>query len=173
MESLEEMAKKVMIKMHTIPQLAGLSIGQLETIPLGYLRKNATRLHAVCRYKRGVRKKNVTGPSDVNRVDVHPDAMSEKWSRYASFLLYHEFLHALGFTSHNQEFRKLEALWPDTESQSMGKTFGKYLQDKSIKWHWQCPSCELKHSRTRKSNGRYRCRNCRIVLVDIPVKKGE
>ena len=33
-------------------------------------------------------------------------------SGYASRVLFHEFLHCLGFLKHDKEFRKLEEMWP-------------------------------------------------------------
>lgn len=165
-ETLEEAAKAVIATMWSLPELAGLAIGDLESIPLGRLRRNATRLHAVCRYRKGVNKANNIGPTDVRCVDVHPEALTEDWARYASFLLFHEYLHALGNTNHNRRFRTLEALWPDDEARAMGPAFGEHLRARAAKWLWTCPSCGIEHPRSRRSNGRYRCRKCRVVLVD-------
>jgi len=166
---LEDIAAEVIAIMLTIPELVDLPVAELEQIPLGKLRKNATNLHAVCRYKKGVRKENGVGPEDVRCVDVHPEALTNKWMRYAAFLLFHEYLHALGFANHNRTFRQMEALWPDEEARSMGKAFGTHLRMRKAKWLWECPKCAISHPRTRRSNGRYRCRKCRVVLVDIPV----
>ena len=43
-----------------------------------------------------MRKSEISGPNDVRCVDVHPAALTVDWQRYAEFLLYHEYLHALG-----------------------------------------------------------------------------
>ena len=169
--TLGEMANRVISTMHELPELSHLPINELHSIPLGHLRKNATRLHAVCRYKRGLRKANISGPEDVRRIDLHPEVINENWDRYAAFLLYHEYLHALGFSSHNRTFRDMEALWPDLESQSMGKSFGVHLRSRLAKWMWQCPSCDMQHARTRRSNGRYRCRTCESVLIDVAAEE--
>ena len=105
-------------------------------------------------------------PSDVRCIDIHPYALTDVWSRYADFLLYHEYLHALGIYDHGREFRELESLWPDTEARSMGEKFGIHLRERSAKWQWVCPSCGNKYPRTRRGNGRYRCRDCKVVLED-------
>ena len=164
---LANLAKAVVVTMHQIPQLDQLPVDQLHKIPLGRLRRDATRLHAVCRYQKGVKKTEITGPSDVRCVDVHPAALTEEWQRYAAFLLYHEFLHALGFAGHDKTFRNLEALWPDDDARNMGKSFGNHLRKRSAKWLWICPQCSKEHPRTRRGKGRFRCRECRAVLVDV------
>ena len=169
---LADLAKAVIVTMHQIPQLDQLPVHELQKIPLGRLRRDATRLHAVCRYQKGVRKSEIVGPDDVRCVDVHPVALTEDWQRYAAFLLYHEFLHALGFTGHDRAFRNLEALWPDAEARNMGKSFGNHLRRRAAKWLWTCPQCSKEHPRTRRGMGRYRCRECRAVLVDVKVGPG-
>ena len=169
---LADIAKAVVTRMRQIPQLSLLPVSELQNIPLGRLRRDATRLHAVCRYQKGVRKSEITGPNDVRCVDVHPAALTVEWQRYAAFLLYHEFLHALGFAGHDRTFRNLEALWPDEEAKKMGNSFGNHLRKRSAKWLWKCPQCLKEHPRTRRGKGRYRCRECRIVLDDVKVDAG-
>ena len=117
---LADIAKTVVTRMRQIPQLSLLPVEELQNIPLGRLRRDATRLHAVCRFQKGLRKSEITGPNDVRCVDVHPAALTVEWQRYAAFLLYHEYLHALGFTGHDRTFRNLEALWPDEEAKKNG-----------------------------------------------------
>ena len=164
---LANLAKAVVVTMHQIPQLDQLPVDQLHKIPLGRLRRDATRLHAVCRYQKGVKKSEISGPENVRCVDVHPAALTEDWRRYAAFLLYHEYLHALGFSGHDRTFRNLEALWPDVEAQNMGKSFGNHLRRRAAKWLWTCPQCSKEHPRSRRGRGRYRCRECRTVLIDV------
>ena len=164
---LTNLAKSVVLTMREIPQLSRLPVSELENVPLGRLRRDATRLHAVCRYRKGVRKADISGPSDVRCVDVHPAALNDDWQRYAAFLLYHEYLHALGFAGHDKTFRNLEALWPDEEARNMGPAFGKHLRKRTAKWLWTCPQCFKEHPRTRRGMGRYRCRECRTVLIDV------
>ena len=163
---LPDRSVKVIQKMRAIEELRHFDLDSLGDIPLGTLRKNATSLHAVCRYKRGVSKSGKTGPQDVRCIDVHPYALTGEWSRYADFLLYHEYLHALGLSDHGREFREKESLWPDTEARSMGERFGMHLRERSAKWLWVCPSCGNRHPRARRGNGRYRCRDCKGVLED-------
>lgn len=164
---LQNLAENVVMTMFQIPQLSHLPVGKLTDIPLGKLRRDATRLHAVCRYHKGIRKSAISGPSDVRCVDVHPVALTEDWQRYAAFLIYHEYLHALGFAGHDRTFRNLEALWPDEEARDMGKAFGNYLRKRAAKWLWTCPQCHIEHPRTRRGSGRYRCRSCQVILIDI------
>ena len=164
---LADIAKTVVTTMRQIPQLSLLPVAELDKIPLGRLRRDATRLHAVCRYQKGIRKSDISGPADVRCVDVHPAALTEDWQRYAAFLLYHEYLHALGFAGHDRTFRNLEALWPDEEARAMGKSFGTYLRTRAAKWLWTCPQCAKEYARNRRGKGRYRCRQCSIALVDV------
>lgn len=168
---LTDLAKSVVVTMQQIPQLSLLPVTELEDVPLGRLRRDATRLHAVCRYQKGVRKSEISGPKDVRCVDVHPAALTADWQRYAAFLLYHEFLHALGFAGHDRTFRNLEALWPDEEAKKMGNSFGNHLRKRAAKWLWKCPQCSKEHPRTRRAKGRYRCRECLKVLVDVKVER--
>lgn len=163
---LVDRGQAVIFRMRAIPGLAHLPVEELPSIPLGLLRRSSTRLHAVCRYRRGVRKSEGVTPLDVRCIDVHPYALTDEWSRYADFLLYHEYIHALGIPNHGREFRELEALWPDEEAMSMGQDFGRHLREMSSKWLWVCPSCGDRHSRSRRGNGRYRCRSCKVVLED-------
>lgn len=168
---LRTIANSVILTMHEIPEIQHLPIEQLHDIKLGFLRRDATRLHAVCRYQRGIMKSQISGPSDVRCVDVHPVALQEEWRLYAAFLLYHEFLHALGFTGHDRTFRRIEALWPNTTATKMGSDFSLYLRKIRSKWMWRCPSCQKEYFRSRRGNGRYRCRECQAVLVDVPVNQ--
>lgn len=154
------------MKMRSIDELSRFDLDLLSEIPLGILRRDSTRLHAICRYKKGVSKAGRTGPSDVRCIDVHPYSVTEQWIRYADFLLYHEYLHALGISDHGREFRYLESLWSDTEARLMGQKFGLHLRERSAKWLWVCPSCGNRHPRARRGNGRYRCRDCKVVLKD-------
>ena len=165
---LRNIASSVILTMHQIPQINHLPIEELHRIPLGKLRKDATRLHAVCRYQKGISKEQIRGPEDVRCVDLHPEATPVQWEEYAKFLLYHEFLHALGFTGHDRTFRTLEALWPNKEAIGMGASFSAHLRRRGVKWAWTCPKCAKEHLRSKRGKGRYRCRDCRVTLIDVP-----
>lgn len=168
---LEILRYRVLATMASIDVLDGEDLTPLSKIPLGKLRKDATRLHAVCRYNKGVRKSDSgIGPTDVRKVALHPVALSPEWERYAEFLLYHEFLHALGHAGHDRSFRQLEAEWPDFEATQMGEPFGTHLREKNAKWRWLCPECGWNTSRSVKSRGRYLCRSCRVKLVDESIE---
>ena len=167
---LRKIANSEIQTMYEIPELDHLQVEQLHEIPLGFLRKDATRLHAVCRYRKGIAKSQISGPKDVRCVDIHPVALEHEFRLYAAFLLYHEFIHALGFTGHDRNFRRLEALWPNTTATKMGEMFGLHLRRKRFKWLWRCPQCSKEYPRNRRGNGRYRCRVCRVVLIDVPAE---
>ena len=149
---LRKIANSVIQTMYEIPELDHLQVEQLHEIPLGFLRKDATRLHAVCRYRKGIAKSQISGPKDVRCVDIHPVALEHEFRLYAAFLLYHEFIHALGFTGHDRNFRRLEALWPNTTATKMGEMFGFHLRRKRFKWLWRCPECSKEYPRNRREN---------------------
>ena len=115
---------------------------KLKQIPLGYIRKNATRMHAVCRFKPGPKGYRKT-IEDVKEVAIHPEAVNEKWIHYARFLMFHEYLHAIGNIRHDAVFRRLENLWPDEEAKSAGKEFGRFLRNRAAKWLWTCPDITI------------------------------
>ena len=164
---LEEMSSLIIKEMMNIQDLSNLNVEGLSQIPLGKLRIDAVRLHAVCRYKKGVKKTDEITPDSVRCIDIHPRVLNVRWERYANFLLFHEYLHALGFSNHGKEFRRLEALWHDDEARDMGRSFGIHLRKMNARWIWICPSCDIKHMRSKRSNGRYRCRSCLCSLIDV------
>ena len=123
MTQLDEWSSEVISVMAEIPEISHLNVAELHEVPLGLLRRNATRLHAICRYNKGVKKTQSLGPTDVRCIDIHPESLTPGWERYAKFLLYHEYLHALGYSNHGKEFRRVEALWPDYSANELGKSF--------------------------------------------------
>ncbi len=171
--TIEEHRDIVLATMYDLEVADHAAIDSLTAVPLGRLRRNATRLHAVCRYRRKLKSSGPLGTSDVREVALHPVALEEGWARYARFLLYHEFLHALGNVGHDARFRELEARWPDEEARHMGPAFGAQLRQRANRWIWTCPDCGRSHSRSRRSNGRYLCRACRIPLTDVDTRREE
>ena len=166
---LNGLRSRVLAVMATIPELADQDLGGLKDVPLGRLRRDATRLHGVCRYRKGRRTAaGGLGPGDVREVALHPQVMEEEWEEYASFLLFHEFLHALGHVHHDRNFRKLESTWPNAEAHDLQKTFARHIRDVNWRWSWTCPKCGWCCSRSVRAAGRYRCRTCRVPLVDVP-----
>lgn len=133
--SIHRLSISVIDTISKIPELSSFEIHKLKNIPLGYLRKNNKTMLGCCRFKKNSRwvKRNkngkviekgkdfwpyedTLGPDDVRIIDLHPDLFSEsRWERLAASVLYHEYLHALGFR-HCPTFRKLESLWPDVEA---------------------------------------------------------
>ena len=135
--SLEVLRFRVMGIMSQMDSLCEINLQPLAEVPLGTLRKNATRLHGVCRYKKGIdKRRSDLSPSDVKEVALHPESLKNEWARYAEFLMFHEFLHALGYPGHDRIFRQLEAQWPDNDVKGMGIEFAKYLRQRNAKFAW-------------------------------------
>ena len=87
------------------------------------------------------------------------------WHDYARFVLYHEYLHALGNRFHDAAFRRLEQLWPHD-----GAERGRELHNFYVKGRQHgcgCTTCDKKYPRKRRANGRFRCRACSSILVDV------
>ena len=141
----------------------------LDKIPLGVLRKNATQRHGVTRWKIGV--KTPSSPTEVEVIDLHPELLTNDWKAYGAWVLHHEYIHALGFTSHNSEFRQLEHLWPSPKAGSMGLKFTEFLRRRNAKWLLRCDSCNKEYPRQKPGNGRLMCRKCRKILVDVPITR--
>ena len=67
----DEWSSEVISVMAEIREISHLKIVDLHQIPIGLLRRNATRLHAICRYNRGVKKTGLVEPSDVRLSLIH------------------------------------------------------------------------------------------------------
>ncbi|MBT4059361.1 MAG: hypothetical protein HOE69_03540 [Euryarchaeota archaeon] len=168
--SLEFLRYRVLGIMSRMDALSGKNLQPLAEIPLALIRKNATRLHGACRFKKGVDKwRQDLSPLHVKEVALHPESLNDEWLRYAEFLMFHEFLHALGHGGHDQIFRNLEAQWPDKDAKQMGINFTRYLRQRNAKFAWTCPKCSWKTERSIKSGGRYLCRKCKVKLVDCAI----
>lgn len=176
MSNLERRSQGVISIMKNIPEISHLPIDDLSKIPLGRIRESSYTRHAVCRYKKGTNpRRRMPDITDVRCIDLHPLALTEEWSEYADFLLYHEYLHALGYFYHDSEFRKVEALWPDKDvclnagsrvKPSTGKNFSEFLFEKRpdiFKWVLVCTSCEDRSFRKWPSTEK-RCRKCKSTL---------
>ena len=137
----------------------------LFNVRLGVLRSSATQRHGATRW---VRETN--GALTVDVVDLHPNLLTDEWSDYAQFVLFHEFLHVLGHRAHDSAFRTLERSWPDRGASQQGKAFTHARRMARATWHWVCPSCDQRFPRQRRGGGRYLCRTCRTVLVDERVQ---
>ena len=151
--------------MEGLPFLADIDLSGLLTIPLGVLRKNATQRHGVTRWRT-----LPSGALSVEVVDLHPSLLEDDWEDYALFVLFHEYLHALGYRAHDAQFRSMEAQWPDSKGAMRGKDFTHERRLARAAWHWVCSTCEQRFPRQRRGGGRFLCRTCRTVLVDVPVK---
>jgi len=166
-------SKLVHIREQVLPVMIDIGVinltqaDDLRMVPLGMIRRNATRMHAVCRYHPGPRGGD-KGIDDVKEIAIHPVAIEDDWQDYAQFLMYHEMLHAIGHVRHDRFFRDLEARWPDKNARESGPSFGRHLRQRAARWNWTCPRCEREHYRSRRSNGRYLCRVCKVKLIDVP-----
>ncbi|KAL1528805.1 hypothetical protein AB1Y20_010129 [Prymnesium parvum] len=169
----------VLDTMASIALLKPSALVPLDHLPVSRLRRDAFKLHGVCRFRR-------TGDDFVaHKIALHPELLDdERWHGYARFVLYHEYLHALGFRRHNSTFRTLERLWDYTplgradaavlEVASSGGTlsdakppirelgawsFTNHLIARQYPWTWVCPNCKRLHHRKRRQNGRLTCAN--------------
>lgn len=158
---LHHLRGRVLAKMSHLGLLDDQQEAFLREVPLGVLRRNATQRHGVTRWKR--RGHLLT----LETVDLHPRLLNESWEDYGSFVMFHEFLHAMGWRAHDNDFRTLEGRWPDTEASSRGAHFTSTLRLEQATWIWHCPRCDGRFPRKKRSNGRYQCRTCKTTLVDL------
>ena len=108
---LSQLQDEVLEQMKTIGFENESRLNSLNSIPLAVLRRNATQRHGVTRFRRGANASELK-TEDVETVDLHPMLLDPSWHDYARFVLYHEYLHALGNRFHDTTFRRLEQLWP-------------------------------------------------------------
>ena len=161
---LEGRALRVISVMKQIPELSDLPIDELEKIPLGGLRESSVGTHGLCIWNRPSHRLEGAPLSDVEMIKIHPHALTEEWSRYADHILYHEYLHALGFHAHNSVFREMEALWPDAEAKGMDSDFTEFLLEKNHKWVAVCTGCGEKWRSVRPIREGAICVKCHSVF---------
>lgn len=169
---IDEISQFVIGTMSEIDEFRVFPIHELRNVKIGLLRMDSTRKHAVCRYHRGVDKNARNGAIDVRSIDLHPLVLSEEWRSYARYLMFHEYIHALGISNHGARFKRLDSTWPRPEDKNLGLEFHRFASRINFKWTWKCQSCEFSTNRSKRSNGRYLCRNCNRVLVDVPYHSG-
>lgn len=162
---LDQLKDEVLEQMKTIGFENEARLHTLNSIPLAVLRRNATQRHGVTRFRRGANASELK-TEDVETVDLHPMLLDSTWHNYARFVLYHEYLHALGNRFHDATFRRLEQLWPHKGAER-GREFTQFLRHKTASWLWVCTTCDNKYPRKRRANGRFRCRACSTILVDL------
>ena len=66
----------------------------------------------------------------------------------------------------------LDSEWPNTTDRDIGKKFYLYLLRRNGKWIWRCRECQFFVIRTVRCNGRYLCRRCMSVLIDVNNHQG-
>ncbi len=121
--TLETVRDMVIPVMEEMEELSDLPVSDLYDVPLGLLRRDNIRCLGKCRFHReSFRKRKFwpeeprIEPKDVRRIDLCRTMLSPEWIRVAMSVLFHEYLHALGFGGHTPMFRSLEALWPDEDA---------------------------------------------------------
>lgn len=171
LEELVELREFVIEVMASMEIWSEELLTKLTRIDLGVLRKNATQRHGVTRWRQGVR--NPTIPEEVKVIELHPKLLSSEWKPYAAWVLHHEFVHALGYTSHDSTFRSLERLWPSKDASTMGVKFTELLRKQRAKWLWVCDKCNKEYPRQKKGMGKYMCKSCKMVLRDVPIKASQ
>lgn len=167
-QALERLREEVLEQMGAMSFIDEGMLNQLRQQPLGVLRKSATQRHGVTRWNR-----LPEGHLEVASVELHPVLLQPEWWAYAAFVLYHEFLHALGWRAHDPPFRALESCWPDAQAAARGPSFTHAMRASRASWMWRCPQCEQSFPRQRKASGRYLCRTCRCVLEDVAVEDAQ
>ena len=160
------------LKQQVIEQMLAIGFdeeatSQLGEITLGFLRRDATQRHGVTRFHPGVDLKGELGPENIRRVDLHRELLAAEWRDYGAYVLYHEYCHCLGHPSHGKDFRAIERLWDDDHARKMGRRFTDHLRQRNAVWNWLCPTCKAVHARRKRTNGRYKCRKCDSILVDV------
>ena len=140
--------------------------GELSEIELGFLRRDATQRHGVTRFQPGIDLKGELGPQHIRKVDLHRELITGEWWEYGAYVLFHEYCHCLGNPDHGRKFRSMESLWPDHHAKNRGAQFTDFLRRRNAKWIWCCTSCNSEHPRSKRANGRYKCRKCDTILVD-------
>ena len=161
---LEDIRTIVFEVMATLDKWSSSELAELKPITLGVLRSTATRRHGVTRWMLGSTPPLIA--KKVETIDLHPQLLTEKWLAYGAKVLFHEYLHALGYIKHDALFNRLESLWPSKEAKEMGRSFTTEMREVRAQWIWRCVNCNLSHNRQRRSNGRYQCRKCGELLQD-------
>jgi len=163
---LNNLRHRVLGVMQSLGLLDRVSTKRLEDVPLGLLRSNATQRHGATRWRRESEGLHLL------TVDLHPRLLDEGWSAYAAFVLFHEFLHAMGWRAHDRDFRTLESTWPDVEARTLGPSFTQAMRAEQARWWWVCSACNGRYPRKKPSRGRYQCRSCSVPLQDVRVNGG-
>jgi len=155
---LSSTRRVVLQRMQSIDVFDKFNLSHLENIKLGVLRKNATQRHGVTRWS------IIGGEYEVKVVELHPVLLSDEWNEYRQFVLYHEFIHCLGFRAHDATFFHYERHWPIPESKQIGSAFTLMLQQSAATHVWTCPKCQIVVYRRKQNHGKYMCKSCRVTL---------
>tara|TARA_B100000287_G_scaffold12804_1_gene13114 strand:+ start:4644 stop:5177 length:534 start_codon:yes stop_codon:yes gene_type:complete len=169
---LQKSVNNVLGTMATLGFNVTKEINELKNIKLGLLRKSSVYRHGVTRYF-PTRKWNSINPnpSCVRVVDIHPLLLDPEWETYREIIIFHEFIHCLGYLGHDKTFYKLESLWPTIkQKKALGTQFMEMLKLKNSTWKWVCPKCNIEVLRQRKSSGKYICIKCNSKLLDKAIK---
>ena len=142
-------------------------LSQLSKIEVSFLTKNSISRHGLTT---NLDKSKKISPSNC-KVRLNRKLFEEKYSLYAEFVLYHEYIHCLGNFSHDKNFRQLENLWPNVEKMSIfGRQLTRELQENNSQWAWTCSKCGFIVKRsTRKFRSNYFHKECLGKLENIPI----
>ena len=165
---LKERALKVISVMKTIPELQHFPLNDLKKVPLGFLRDKSVHRHGICRYNSKDSHSEWDCTKHVEIVKIHPLAITDKWIHYGNHVIYHEFLHALGFSNHGKEFRRLEALWPYHEASKLDTLFTELLLKQHHNWVLSCTDCDFISYTVNEPRSCFICRKCRTRLEINP-----
>lgn len=166
--TLEKSRESVLNTMEDLDFFSTNQINDLRGVKLGVLRKNSVYRHGVTRFLPRLKwnSKNAN-PSCVRIVDIHPSLLEPEWITYREIIIFHEFIHCLGYIGHNKDFYNIESLWPTiNQKKVLGKKLMEILKLKNSSWKWKCVKCNMQVLRQRKSSGKYICRKCNHKLVD-------
>lgn len=152
--------------MATMPEWQAVDLRTIERVPLGVLRSGTLRRHGVTRWQAGTPRDRFS-TNDVSVIDLHPHLLEIRWHAYAAHVLHHEYIHAAGHRPHDAAFRSWESAWPFPGGED-ASSFASFLHEQRVRWWWTCTACDRRHGRQRRGNGRYACRRCGAVLVDVP-----
>ena len=171
--AIAAMRHDVITTMERLEAFKALPVQSLEQVPIVRMRKDAHRTLAVCRIYDKPRS-DWQVASHVREIGLHPVVIDQpmEWGRYGRFLLFHEYIHALGFVRHDRVFRSLERIWDEIDPGTRtaeGSRLVHYLAARRCQWVWRCASCDRVHYRRRRQNSRYTCTNTVAHGPGIPL----
>ena len=142
---------------------------QLSDIEVSLLSRNSISRHGLTTNLD--KSKKLTSSNCIVR--LNKKLFEKKYSQYAEFVLFHEYIHCLGNFSHDKNFRQLENLWPNIrEMNTFGRQLTRELQETKSQWAWTCSKCGFIVKRSsRKFRSNYIHKECLGKLENIPINR--